>query len=303
MYSNSRGGDAIVHDGLSVMYSRQHLDQVISELAVNGTIELSTPDIDAVQAVSKLLPYGTAVFVPKSRKRSLEDSLACISALHQAGFDPVPHIAARQVHSHGELREYLHRAVSESGVHRVMVIGGDDFEVQGPFEGSAALIRSRILAEAGIREINVAGYPEGHPRIPLEVVTSDLDAKIGMAAEQGLGLNVLTQFSFVPSRIVEYCDELAHRAPQVPVYIGMAGPTSTSSLLRFARHCGVSESLRALSALGVKAAKLACHTNPDEQLEVMARYRAGHELGNVIGIHVFSFGGFARSAEWMRGKF
>jgi len=303
MYPSGHGNDAGVQDDFSVMYSRQHLDQVISELAVNGSIELSTQNGDAIQAVSRLLPFGTAVFVPKTRKRSLEGALDCIGALRQAGFDPVPHIAARQVDSSNALRAYLDRAVSEFGVHRVMVIGGDEAEIAGPFPDSAALIRSRILTEAGIREINVAGYPEGHPRIPLEVLAADLDAKIEMATEQRLGLNIVTQFSFAPSRIVEYCDELAHKAPQVPVYIGMAGPTNTSSLLRFARHCGVSESLRALSALGIKAAKLACHTSPDEQLEVIARYRAGHELGNVIGIHVFSFGGFARSAEWMRGKF
>ena len=132
---------------------------------------------------------------------------------------------------------------------------------------------------------------------------ADLKAKLEMASAQHLGLSVVTQFSFVPSRIVEYCDELVHDAPQIPVYVGMAGPTDPLSLLRYARHCGVSESLRALSALGVKAAKLACHTNPDEQLEVLARYCAGHEVSNVIGIHLFSFGGFERSARWMQEKY
>ena len=224
MYPGGHGRDASVQDGLSSMYSRRHLDEIISELVVNGSIELSTPDGGAIPVVSTLLPYGTAVFVPKTLKRSLEDSLGCIGALHQAGFDPVPHIAARQVHSAGELQEYLDRAVGEAGVHRVMVVGGDATEVQGPFRDSAALIKSRILAKAGIREISVAGYPEGHPRIPLEALAADLDAKVDMAAEQGLGLNILTQFSFVPSRIIEFCDEMAHRAPRVPVYIGMAGP-------------------------------------------------------------------------------
>jgi methylenetetrahydrofolate reductase (NADPH) len=285
------------------IFSRQHLDGVIAELAVSGSIELSTENGEAIQHVSKLLPFGMAVYVPKTLKRSLEDTLPALSALHQAGFDAVPHVAARQVSSLRALRAYLDRAVNESGVHRVMVIGGDAAEVSGPFKDSASLIESGVLKEAGIREVDVAGYPEGHPRISLAVLSADLDAKIKAASDQDLGINVITQFSFVPARIVEYCDELAHKAPQVPVYVGMAGPTNTRSLLRFARQCGVSESLRALSALGIKVARLACHTDPDEQAEVVARYRAGHEVSNVIGIHVFSFGGFARSAEWMRGKF
>jgi len=296
-------GDVRVNADCSSPYSRHHLDQVISDLVVNGSIELSTEKSEIIDQASKLLPFGMAVYVPKLARRPLEETLGGISALRQAGFDPVPHVAARQVNSLEELRAFLERAVGESGVHRVMVIGGDTAEVSGPFADGASLIRSGILTEAGIREIGVPGYPEGHPRIPLDVLTEDLDAKIAMAGEQGLGISIVTQFSFVPSRIVEYCDELAHKAPQVPVYVGMAGPTDPRSLFRFARLCGVSESLRALSSLGIKAAKLACHTSPDEQVEVIARYRAGHELGNVIGLHVFSFGGVAKAAEWMSGKF
>lgn len=279
-----------------------HLEDVISELVVNGSIELSAENRDVIPDASRLLPVGMAIYVPKMLKRTLDDNLERIRAVHAAGFDPVPHIAARQVVSEIALRAFLERAVGECGVHRVMLIGGDNPQVQGPYPDSAAVLQSGVLADARIHEVDVAGYPEGHPRIPLEVLADDLQAKWAMARAQGLGMNVVTQFSFVPARIVEYCDELAHRMPEVPVYVGLAGPTDALSLLRFARHCGVSESLRALSSLGVKAAKLACHTSPDEQVEVLARYCAGHEAGNVIGIHVFSFGGFVASSEWMRGQ-
>jgi len=278
------------------------LAKVISELVTNGSIELSAAGLDVIPLAKRLLPFGMAVYLPKMRRRPLQDSLPMIDALHAAGFDPVPHIAARQVTSASALRSYLDRVVNESGVHRVLIIGGDNQQVAGPFADSAALIGSGILAQAGIHEVDVAGYPEGHPRIPLEVLKTDLDAKLNMATDQGLGISIITQFSFAPARIVEYCDELARSVPQVPVYVGMAGPTDAVSLLRFARHCGVSESLRALSSLGVKAAALACHTSPDEQAEALARYCAGHEGSNVIGLHVFSFGGFARSAEWVGEK-
>ncbi len=296
-------GEMAVNVAGSSISSRQQLDQIISELAVNGSIEISTDNSKDIPLASRLLPYGMAIYVPKLPRHPLESNLTRIRALHDAGFDPVPHIAARQVASVQALRAYLDEVVNESNVHRVMVIGGDSAETAGPFPDSAALIESGVLAEAGIREVDVAGYPEGHPLIPLDVLTADLEAKLDMADGQGLGINIVTQFSFVPSRIVEYCDELAHKAPQVPIYVGMAGPTDALSLFRFARHCGVSESLRALSVLGVKAAKLACHTSPDEQLEVVSRYCAGHEVSNVIGLHIFSFGGFARSAEWLRQKF
>ena len=64
------------------------------------------------------------------------------------------------------------------------------------------------------------------------------------------------QFSFAPNRIVEYCADLARRAADVPVYVGLPGPTSPRTLLRYAQRCGVGASLRALQAQGMGAVRL-----------------------------------------------
>ena len=287
----------------AVGHSRERLDRVLADLVVNGSIELSFGGAAAIDSVSRVLPYGMAVYLPQPPQRSFEENLAQLRNVHAAGFDPVPHLCARQVSSAGALREFLQAAVGEAGVHRVMLVGGDHPGPQGPYADSTALLASGILVECGIREVDVAGYPEGHHHIPAAGLIADLRARWEMAEEQGLGLSLVTQFSFLPSRIVEYCDELAHDLPRLPIYVGLAGPGKADALLHFARVCGVSESLRALSSLGVQAARLACHTSPDEQLEVLARYCAGHESSNVIGIHVFSFGGFSNAANWMREKF
>jgi len=283
-------------------HSRERLDDMTSELVANGSIELSGENLAAIDKAAHLLPFGMAVFVPRPRSRSLADNMDRFRALNKAGFDPVPHIAARAIPSETVLREFLDRAAAEAGVHRVLVIGGDDPEVKGPFKNSAALVESGVLADTGIQEVYVAGYPEGHPNIPLDVLEQDLDSKIALIKEQGMGINIVTQFSFLPSRVVEYCNHLAHRVPGVPVYVGLAGPVNAVRLLKYARLCGVSESIRALSSMGVKIATLASHTNPDEQMEVLARYNAARTVSNVIGIHIFSFGGFAKSAQWMRSK-
>jgi hypothetical protein len=77
----------------------------------------------------------------------------------------------------------------------------------------------------------------------------------------------------------------------------MAGPTDIVSLMRYARLCGVSTSLRALQSLGIKAAKLVMHTDPTEQLQLLAHHCATHAANNIIGIHLFTFGGFSSSAN------
>ena len=45
--------------------------------------------------------------------------------------------------------------------------------------------------------------------------------------------------------------------------------------------------------------KLVMHTDPREQLVTFAQYCLGHTPCNVVGVHVFSFGGVAATAAWM----
>ena len=69
--------------------------------------------------------------------------------------------------------------------------------------------------------------------------------------------------------------------------------------MRFAKICGVSTSLRAVNLLGLNAVKLALHSSPDRQVQTLAGCKTLGESGHLAGVHVFSFGGFVESAEWL----
>jgi methylenetetrahydrofolate reductase (NADPH) len=71
------------------------------------------------------------------------------------------------------------------------------------------------------------------------------------------------------------------------------------ALARYAQRCGVSVSLRALRNLGTGIARLVTHTDPQEQLMALARYARLREQSNVVGAHLYSFGGAERTARWM----
>jgi len=164
---------------------------------------------------------------------------------------------------------------------------------------SLEILEEGLLAECNIREIGVAGYPEGHPAISSAVLESALQKKISLAREQKLGLYAVTQFSFSPARIIDYCANLARTAPGVSVYVGIAGPTDPIALARYAQRCGVSASLRALRKLGTGIARLVTHTDPREHVMAVARYSMSREPSNVAGMHLYSFGGAVRTATWM----
>jgi methylenetetrahydrofolate reductase (NADPH) len=185
-------------------------------------------------------------------------------------------------------------------VRRVLLIGGDETPPRGPYSDSVQYLEDGLLAEAGIRTVGVAGYPDGHPKIGAEALAQAFERKLSAARAQGLELYVVTQFSFDPQRVLDFCAALARRAPRVPVYVGAAGPTDPAALLRYAQRCGVTASLRAVRRFGLGLARLATHTNPSEQLAPVARRRAEDgAASNVAGAHLFAFGGAIRTATWM----
>jgi methylenetetrahydrofolate reductase (NADPH) len=182
----------------------------------------------------------------------------------------------------------------------VMLIGGDESEAAGPWRDSVQLLASGVLRDAGVREIGIAAYPEGHPKITQDALRAAFERKLELAQAQNLGSYAVTQFSFAPDRIVALLADLGARAPDLPVYVGMPGPSDPLALLRYAQRCGVGASRRALSTLGSGIAHLVAHTDPSDQLAAVAHYAAAHD--NLVGVHLYSFGGVVRTAQWLHQR-
>jgi methylenetetrahydrofolate reductase (NADPH) len=275
------------------------LHAALAELIAASSLELAPRELHRVGEMATLLPANTCVYIPSLPGLPLSRTLEAVAALKAVGLDPVPHVSARRILDKEEFRSFLTQAVRQHGVHRVLVIGGDESRAKGPFNDSLEVIESGILAECGVKEIGVSGYPEGHPKIPPLLLQKSFERKVRVAKDQNIGLYVVTQFSFSPARMVEFCSNLARTAPQVGIYMGVAGPTDPAALARYAQRCGVSVSLRALRNLGTGIAKLVTHTDPREHVIALARYARSREPSNLVGLHLYSFGGGVRTARWM----
>jgi methylenetetrahydrofolate reductase (NADPH) len=278
---------------------RSEISGGVADLIASASLETTVDRADDARAIAALLPTGTRIYVNHLPRQTLGDSLSALMAVREAGLEPVPHVAARRVPSRAAVRLFLEEAVRRAGVSKVLLIGGDDPQPRGPYPDGAALLRDGVIAGSGMREVALPGYPEGHSVISRDILERTLMEKLDLAVAQGLGAYLVTQFSFAPARVIEYCAWLARRIPDTPVYVGLAGPTDARALLRFAQRCGVSASLRALGAQGMGAVNLVMHTDPGEQLAAIARYCLAHAACNVVGAHLFTFGGAARTAAWM----
>src|SRR5262245_6924125 len=102
-----------------------------AELVASGSIEISLEATADIAGIAALLPVGTRVYVNHSPRHALADSIPALAALSRAGLEPVPHMAARRILSHAEVRDFLDRATAECGVKKVLLVGGDDAQPRG----------------------------------------------------------------------------------------------------------------------------------------------------------------------------
>jgi methylenetetrahydrofolate reductase (NADPH) len=215
-----------------------------------------------------------------------------------AGLDPVPHVPVRLLESERRLDEILAAAVG-AGARELLLIAGDYPQARGPFSNVLQVLRSGSLQRAGLTRVSLAGHPEGHPVVPAtEIRRAEID-KARLAAALGFQVSLLTQFFFAADPFVKWARELREAGVQARLVAGLPGPAGIAKLLRLARHCGVGPSLRALTARPANMLKLVSDHAPDALVQDLAEARR-RMPGLFDGIHLFSFGGFQRTASWLR---
>jgi methylenetetrahydrofolate reductase (NADPH) len=225
--------------------------------------------------------------------RPVQQQLDVVAALAAAGFEPVPHLAVRNFASGGALDDHLAR-LTDMGVRRLLVIGGDRAMPAGPFYAAVEVIESGLLQARGIVEIGIAGYPDGHPRLTTEDLDRALAAKLEAAAQTGLAVHIVTQWAFSARSIIVWIQRLRDLGVEQRVRIGLAGPVTLAGLIRYARICGVSASVQGLARDAGLARQLFGMITPDHVLRPLAE---ASDLGDVAP-HIFSFGGLAAAARW-----
>ena len=218
----------------------------LARLLDNYSIEITTRDEKALDTAGDLLRPETRVFIASFPKDTVEHFIRGAVKLHKAGMIAIPHIVARNIPSRAVLDDMLARLAGEAGVDRAHVVGGDRDKPAGEFDAALQLLETGLFARYGINRIALACYPEGHPRIPDEVLEQARIDKMRAAAEQGLQVWMVSQFAFEAPPIIALARRMRAQGIDVPYRAGIAGPASHATLLKYAMLCGVGTSLRAL---------------------------------------------------------
>jgi methylenetetrahydrofolate reductase (NADPH) len=279
---------------------RASLKQTLRDFVAAGSTEVTPNDAKLLDEMARILPAGYPVYVANTPKTSPDDVVRVALRLQELGLMASPHVIARRVVDANRLRDRL-RMLAAGGVQQVLLVAGDIAIPNPAFSSTIELLESGVVADAGIRRVGVAGHPEGHPVVPQEVIWRALERKQAIARATGLTLHIATQFGFDSRALNVWEKGLASRGIALPIHAGVAGPTPFARLLKYAMHCGVGASLKAVSGNPMSFSRLPhLVTRADEMVLGVLRAKQLNPVSRIFAPHFFAFGGVLETARWLR---
>jgi len=262
------------------------------------SMEMTGKDVARLEAAADVIPPGTLINVTFLDNENLTMRVNAAAAVKRLGFTPVPHISARRLASQEMLEEFLTALRAIDATENVFSVGGDPAVPMGPYEDSLALIESGVLQEYGVRHVSIGGYPDGHPGIPTGVLWSALERKSAALSKLEVPGAVITQLDFDVDRVLTWLAEVREHGVDLPVRVGVPGPTSIKRLLGFASRLGVSTSSTIAKKYGFSVTNLLGKAGPDAFIRDLQAGLDPARHGEVK-LHFYTFGGFKPTAEWI----
>lgn len=257
-------------------------------------------DVVGLTEAASLIPAGTKVNVTFLGNEDLPMRVAAAKAVKELGFVPVPHISARRIASQAQLEEFLSALAEIGATEHVFAVGGDPATPEGPYPDALTMIRSGVLQQYGVKEVSIAGYPEGHPDIPTDVLWRHLEDKSAALKEAGLDAVILTQFSFDTDPVMAWIKGVRDRGIDTQIRLGTPGPAGIKRLISFASRFGVGANAMIVKKYGFSLTNLMGSAGPDKFVSDLAALFDADPAVGAVKLHMYTFGGLEATATWAR---
>ena len=211
-------------------------------------------------------------FLPGTR---CEDVIRQTKALSSAGYNPIPHFPARSITDLNMLKSYVEQ-VKEAGVKQVLIIGGDR-DILGDYHCSLQLIETGLFD--GLK-IGIAGHPEGSPNMSNDAIDEAMKSKAPFADY------IVTQWTQDTEALSSFISKMP-----LPVHVGVAGPASIKTLVKFAGFVGLKNSLNFAKKNASKIFDLLTVQTPDDVIQELK--------AKVDNFHIYAFGGIKKANDWL----
>jgi len=240
-----------------------------------------------ISEVSLIPEFVNEVYITMIPGANCRDTIEAANVIQAAGKQAIPHIAARSF-SGPEVLEICLSGLQDAGIKRVLLIGGGVPEPAGKYASVMDLLKTGLFAEYGINSFDFAGHPEGNPDDPKSEY--HMLEKLQWTKEREFSSRIVTQWSLDAKKTNNWISDLREKGVSNPIHIGVPGPSTVKSLIRFAKVCGVKASTQVLRKQGLNISKLMFVNKPDKIISELSGYNQ---------LHLYPFGGIAKSAAWL----
>ena len=240
-----------------------------------------------ISEVSLIPEFVNEVYITMIPGANCRDTIEAANVIQAAGKQAIPHIAARSFSGHEVLNKCL-SGLQDAGIKRVLLIGGGLTEPTGEYASVMDLLKTGLFAKYGINSFDFAGHPEGNPDDPKSEY--HMLEKLQWTKECEFSSRIVTQWSLDAKKTNNWISDLREKGVSNPIHIGVPGPSTVKSLMRFAKVCGVKASTQVLRKQGLNISKLMFVNKPDKIIS---------ELSGYDQLHLYPFGGIAKSAAWL----
>ena len=273
----------------------------ISSLLNGFSTEVTPNSASKIDNFQDHLSLGTSINVTFLAGSNLRDTVQVCKRLNEEGFNPVPHIVARNFENTMALEIFLDLLVSTADVHEVLVIAGGIGRPLGPFSDSLQILNSGLLEKYQIRKVGVAGHPEGSPDISKDKLANAIRDKNNWAKNSDMEAYITTQFCFEVPSIITWEKNIRKDGNKLPIHIGIPGPANLNTLIKFATISGIGPSIRVLTRQTKNLTKLVFTQDPFNIIEGIALAKLQDPDCLIEHLHFYPFGGLAKTTAWVKG--
>ena len=271
----------------------------------NLSIEITARQIEKLPLLKDRLAPGTRVFIALIDPADLPGQIEATRQLREAGFAAIPHVPARFVRDADDLEQRV-KAFAANGVTEMLVLGGGAPQPVGIYHAAIQLLETGVFQAHGVRRIGIAGHPEGNPDISKihgeEALLQALKDKQAYLKAHDLDGFIATQFLFEAAPVADWARTLRAEGIDLPIHVGVPGPATIKTLVKYAAMCGVGNSARFIRKQALNLTKLLTVNTPDAFVEDLARLHFDRPALGIAGPHLYPFGGFDKLFDWLSPK-
>ncbi len=291
-----------------MLMTAPHVSQAATTAAFLNrmSIEITPKQADRLPLIKAKVPDGCQVYVALIDPADLPGQIEAVAAIRGLGLEPVPHVPARFVRDRDDLAGRLEAFAKRAQVRRALVLGGGAPQPVGRYDAAIQLLETGLFQANGVTAVGVAGHPEGNPDITRAhgeaALLAALKAKQAYITDHGLDGWIATQFLFEADPVAAWAAGLRRAGITLPVSVGIPGPATIKTLVKYAAMCGVGNSARFIRKQAMNVTRLLSVNTPDEFVAGLAKLHATRPELGVDRPHMYPFGGFDRLFDWLAPK-